>query len=69
MNPHTTAERELSGAGYQFKRAGKKHDIWFHPELKTIIPLKRHDFNENDLNYIQKEIRQQKDRHGKEDRG
>ncbi len=60
MNPRTKATNELSDAGYIFKRAGKNHDIYFHPELKTIIPLKRHDFNENDLNYIRKEIKQQR---------
>ena len=59
MNPRKTATNDLTDAGYIFKRAGKNHDIWFHPKLKTIIPLKRHDFNENDLNYIRKEIRQQ----------
>ena len=65
MNPHTTAEHDLTEAGYIFKRPGKKHDIWFHPKLKTIIPLKRHDFNENDLSYIRKEIKQQSNKEGR----
>ena len=65
MNPRTTASRNLSDAGYILKRAGKKHDIWFHPEWRTIIPLKRHDFNENDLNYIRKEIALQKQAQGR----
>lgn len=65
MTPRTAASRALSDAGYILKRAGKKHDIWFHPERRTIIPLKRHDFNENDLNYIRKEISLQQQNRGR----
>ena len=52
MNPHTTAIRELNEAGYNFKRHGANHDIYFNPEIGSMISLKRHDFNENDLRYI-----------------
>jgi hypothetical protein len=42
-------------AGYYLKRNGANHDIYFNPETKSTIPVKRHDFNENDMNYILKE--------------
>ena len=42
------------------KRHGANHDIYFNAEKRRAIPLKRHDFDENDLRYIVKEIRQEK---------
>ncbi len=56
MNPLKTARRELKGKGYVLKRRGANHDIYFNPVKRKAIPLKRHDFNENDLNYIRKEL-------------
>ena len=50
------AKKELRKNGYLLKRRGANHDIYFNAEKKKAIPLKRHDFNENDLNYIRKEI-------------
>ena len=58
MNPHKTAIQELGEAGYSLKRHGANHDIYFNPKLGAMISLKRHDFNENDLRYIRKEIKQ-----------
>lgn len=58
MNPRRKAVKTLREKGYILKRNGSNHDIYYNPVTKTIIPLKRHDFNENDLNYILKEIRQ-----------
>ncbi len=56
MNPRGKALKDLKNAGYFLKRNGANHDIYYNPELKTTIPLKRHDFNDNDLKYIRKEI-------------
>ena len=57
MKPRNKAIQELNNQGYVFKRSGGNHDIYYNPELGRIIPLKRHDFDEDDLRYIQKEIR------------
>lgn len=56
MKPRATAVKALESSGYTFKRHGANHDIYYHPELGRIIPLKRHDFDESDLRYIQSEI-------------
>ena len=58
MNERMRAIKELEKAGYVFKRHGGNHDIYCNAELKCSIPLKRHSFNKNDLQYIQKEIEQ-----------
>lgn len=57
MKPRTKAIEELNSEGYTFKRNGANHDIYYNKELGCIIPLKRHDFDEDDLRYIQKEIK------------
>lgn len=57
MNAHKKAEKALKEAGFVFKRHGANHDIYFNVKTKKIIPLKRHDFDENDLRYIEKEIK------------
>lgn len=57
MKPRGQAVVDLNEAGYWFLRHGKKHDIFCNPELKKQIPLKRHDFDESDLRYIRKEIK------------
>lgn len=64
MSPHKQAEKDLTAAGYIIKRDDNSHVIYYHPELKCIIPLKRHDFNDNDLKYIRKEIKQNERRRG-----
>lgn len=64
MKPRDKAIKTLSGAGYDFDRHGKKHDIFYNPKLHCSIPLKRHDFNENDLKYIEREIKQNENRAG-----
>ena len=64
MKPRNKAIQELNDGGYDFKRSGGNHDIYYNAELGAIIPLKRHDFDEDDLRYIQKEIK-----HNKRDRG
>lgn len=57
MKPRAKAIKELEANGYIFKRHGTNHDIYFNREVGCIIPLKRHDFDENDLRYIQSEIK------------
>ena len=64
MSPHKQAEADLKKSGYYIKRKDGNHDIYYNPELKSIIPLKRHDFNDNDLKYIRKEIKQNERRQG-----
>ena len=58
MTPRDKALREFKENGYYLKRKGTNHDIFYNPELKSTIPLKRHGFNDNDLKYIKKEIQQ-----------
>ena len=58
MDAHKRAVKELENAGYFFKRHGANHDIYFNSEKRRAIPLKRHDFDEGDLRYIVKEIKQ-----------
>jgi predicted RNA binding protein YcfA (HicA-like mRNA interferase family) len=57
MHPRKIAQQSLEADGYLFKRSGGNHDIYYNAELGCLIPLKRHDFDEDDLRYIQKEIR------------
>jgi len=57
MKPLKQAIKALEEAGYHLKRHGSNHDIYWNDELKCRIPLKRHDFDEYDLQYIQKEIK------------
>jgi len=58
MHPRKQAIKDLEELGYVFKRHGANHDLYVHPETKYSIPVKRHDFNENDLRYIRKEAKQ-----------
>ena len=62
MNYRKLAIKELRRNGYRLKRNGAKHDIYFNPETKSMIPLKRHDFDKSDLRYIRKEIDQERGR-------
>lgn len=57
MKPRAKAINELESNGYGFRRHGANHDIYYNPELGCMIPLKRHDFDESDLRYIQNEIK------------
>ena len=60
MKPRDRAIKELEDAGFSFARHGGNHDIYRNPTTRQSIPIKRHDFNENDLKYIEKEINQSK---------
>lgn len=55
MNPRRETIRRLERNGYQLKRKGAIHDIYYNPQTKLTIPVKRHDFDENDARYILKE--------------
>ena len=57
MTPRAKAVSELEANGYSLKRHGANHDIFYNAKAGCIIPLKRHDFDESDLRYIQKEIK------------
>jgi hypothetical protein len=57
MKPRTQAVSELEEHHYKFTRHGANHDIYYNAELGCIIPLKRHDFDEDDLRYILNEIK------------
>lgn len=55
MNPRKMTIKELENNNFILKRHGANHDLYFNPETKQTIPVKRHDFNENDMKYIFKE--------------
>lgn len=61
MNPRKVAIRELESLGFGFLRHGGKHDIYWNPDTRVTIPVKRHDFNENDACYILKEARRKRE--------
>lgn len=58
MNPRNIAIKDLLNNGYEFKRSGGNHDIYYNSENRYSIPLKRGHFDEADLRYIRKEIKQ-----------
>lgn len=64
MSPRKMALKDLMDAGYTLKRAGANHDIYYNAETGSMIPLKRHDFNDNDRKYIQKEIKKSREKRG-----
>lgn len=64
MSPRKMAIKDLTEAGYTLKRAGTNHDIYYNAQTGCIIPLKRHDFNDNDRKYIQREIKQAERKRG-----
>lgn len=57
MNPRKITVKLLEENGFQFKRNGANHDIYFNPKSKLTIPVKRHDFDEDDMRYILKEAK------------
>lgn len=58
MKARKKAEKALKAAGYVLKRHGANHDIYYNQKQGILIPLKRHDFDEDDLRYIEREIEQ-----------
>lgn len=55
MSPRSKTVKQLLAAGYELKRHGANHDIYYNPTTHSTIPVKRHNFNENDMKYILKE--------------
>lgn len=56
MNPRKIAEAELRAAGFYLDRHGANHDVWRNDSLRVSLTLPRHNFGENTLRYIRKEI-------------
>ncbi len=56
MNQRKLCIKELEKHNYFFSRHGASHDIYYNAETKKLIPVKRHDFDEDDFRYIMKEI-------------
>ena len=46
MNPRQQTIKQLSASGYELKRHGANHDIYYNPQTHSTVPVKRHDFNE-----------------------
>lgn len=65
MNPRKETIALLESHGYLFTRHGGNHDIYFNPETKSTIPVKRHDFDEDDMRYILKEAKIDREKKGK----
>lgn len=57
MNPRKETVNILAGDGFILARHGSNHDVYFHPTKKITIPVKRHDFDEDDKRYILKEAK------------
>jgi len=57
MNPRKLTVRQLEENGYYLKRSGANHDIYYNPQTKLTVPVKRHDFDEDDMRYILKEAK------------
>lgn len=55
MSPRKETIRLLLKNSYVLKRSGGNHDIYYSSVAHKTIPVKRHDFNENDMRYILKE--------------
>lgn len=57
MNPRKICIQQLEESGYFLKRSGGNHDIYYNAQTKITIPVKRHDFDEDDMRYILKEAK------------
>lgn len=55
MSPRKETVSILERNGYTLKRAGANHDIYYNPDTGITIPVKRHDFDKDDMRYILKE--------------
>ena len=43
MHPRKKTIKELEKNGFIFKKHGASHDLYFQPNTKQTIPVKRHD--------------------------
>lgn len=64
MTPRKETVALLEKHGYILARRGGNHDIFFNPAAKVTIPVKRHDFDEDDMRYILKEAKIDRKRTG-----
>lgn len=55
MTPLRETIALLKANGWEKVREGKKHMIFYKPGAKRPIPVKRHDFDEDDMRDILKE--------------
>ncbi|MCI8815560.1 MAG: type II toxin-antitoxin system HicA family toxin [Angelakisella sp.] len=65
MNPRKETVSILVENGFFLARHGSNHDIYFHPERKITIPVKRHNFDEDDRRYILREAKIDQKQQGK----
>ena len=65
MNPRKETIALLREHGYILARHGSSHDIFFNPAARVTIPVKRHDFDEDDMRYIPKEAKINRNQTGK----
>ena len=61
MHPRKKTIKELEKNGFIFKRHRASYDRNFNPNTKQIISVKRHDFNENDMQYTYTAVITEKD--------
>jgi predicted RNA binding protein YcfA (HicA-like mRNA interferase family) len=57
MNYRKLTIKALEENGYEFKRNGGGHDIYYNKKLKKMISLKRHNFDKYVYDYILQEIK------------
>ena len=55
MSPRRETIKILLEHGFIKDREGKKHTVYWNPKTKQMIPVKRHDFDEDDMRYVLKE--------------
>lgn len=60
MNYRKLTIKALEENGYEFKRHGTDHDVYFNKELKMRITLERHNFDKYVYDYILQEIKHNK---------
>ena len=60
LNPRGRAIKILEEEGYVFYRHGSNHDIYLNQTTRHKMTLKRHDFNENDIKNMMREINRSK---------
>ncbi|MDO5131423.1 MAG: type II toxin-antitoxin system HicA family toxin [Eubacteriales bacterium] len=57
MNYRRLTIKALEENGYELKRNGTNHDIYYNKKLKKRISLERHNFDKYVYDYILKEIK------------
>ena len=65
MNPRKETVNILESDGFIFARHGSNHDIYFYSQKRITVPVKRHDFDEDDKRYILKEAKIDQKKTGK----